>query len=77
MNEERQVIRSYKFGLCYLAKGQSTEEEMFANQAENSSAKFQQFLSFIGEKIELKGWKGYRAGLNVAGTWCQVNKGIE
>jgi RAP1 GTPase activating protein 1 len=29
--EERQVIRSYKFGLCYVAPGQTTEEEMFAN----------------------------------------------
>lgn len=29
--EERQVIRSYKFGLCYVAPGQSTEDEMFQN----------------------------------------------
>ena len=30
--EERQVIRSYKFGVTYLAPGQSTEEEMFMNR---------------------------------------------
>jgi RAP1 GTPase activating protein 1 len=30
--EERQVIRSYKFGLCYLSAGQSTEQEMFQNR---------------------------------------------
>ena len=29
--EERQVIRSYKFGVAYLAQGQTTEEEMFSN----------------------------------------------
>lgn len=29
--EERQVIRSYKFGLVYIAPEQTTEEEMFAN----------------------------------------------
>lgn len=29
--EERQVIRSYKFGVTYCKKGQFTEEEMFAN----------------------------------------------
>lgn len=30
--EERQVIRSYKFGVTYLASGQTTEEQMFANK---------------------------------------------
>jgi RAP1 GTPase activating protein 1 len=29
--EERQVIRSYKFGLLYCAAGQSGEEEIFSN----------------------------------------------
>ena len=29
--EERQVIRSYKFGVTYCKAGQSTEAEMFAN----------------------------------------------
>lgn len=64
--EERQVIRSYKFGLAYLAKGQSTEEEMFRNRMEDTSPEFKDFLNFLGETIELKGWKGYRAGLDVA-----------
>lgn len=66
--EERQVIRSYKFGVTYLAAGQSTEEQMFANKLENASPQFKQFLSFLGETIELKGWKGYRAGLDVSGS---------
>ena len=60
-----QVIRSYKFGICYLAEGQSTEEQMFANTWESTSPAFRQFLDFLGERIELKGWKGYRAGLDV------------
>ena len=29
--EERQVIRSYKFGVAYCKDGQCTEEDMFAN----------------------------------------------
>ncbi|TPX37237.1 hypothetical protein SmJEL517_g01108 [Synchytrium microbalum] len=66
--EERQVIRSYKFGVTYLAPGQSNEEEMFMNRMENVSPQFRQFLTFLGETIELRGWKGYRAGLDVAGT---------
>ncbi|KAI9199796.1 uncharacterized protein BJ171DRAFT_462005 [Polychytrium aggregatum] len=62
--EERQVIRSYKFGLTYLGSGQATEEEMFSNKHEHTSQGFKQFLNFLGETIELKGWKGYRAGLD-------------
>ncbi|KAL3894438.1 MAG: hypothetical protein SGCHY_005274, partial [Lobulomycetales sp.] len=65
--EERQVIRSYKFGVGYLKKGQSTEEHMLSNKYEDSSPEFKQFLAFLGETIELKGWKGYRAGLDVSG----------
>eukprot|EP00158_Paraphelidium_tribonemae_P001232 Partr_v1_DN24146_c0_g1_i1_m71146 putative GTPase activating protein len=64
--EERQVIRSYKFGLLYVAPGQSTEEEMFQNSYDQSSPAFKNFLNFLGERIELKGWKGYRAGLDIS-----------
>ncbi|KAI9137073.1 hypothetical protein BKA69DRAFT_62166 [Paraphysoderma sedebokerense] len=64
--EERQVIRSYKFGLCYLRSGQRTEEEMFSNKEADTSPEFREFLNFIGETIELRNWKGYRAGLDVA-----------
>lgn len=64
--EERQVIRSYKFGLVYVGEGQTTEEEMFKNDdSHEKSKKFAEFLSFLGEKIELKGWKGYKGGLDV------------
>ncbi|KAI9333768.1 hypothetical protein DFJ73DRAFT_764253 [Zopfochytrium polystomum] len=66
--EERQVIRSYKFGLVYVGPGQATEEEMFLNRHENTSPAFKQFLSFLGETIELRGWKGYRAGLDISGS---------
>ncbi|KNE67585.1 hypothetical protein AMAG_12037 [Allomyces macrogynus ATCC 38327] len=61
--EERQVIRSYKFGLGYLRHGQTTEEHMFSNT--EGAPSFKEFLNFLGEKIALKGWKGYRAGLDV------------
>lgn len=32
---------------------------------EEVSPAFNQFLTFLGEKIELKGWKGYKAGLDI------------
>ncbi|KAL7749241.1 hypothetical protein RI367_005393 [Sorochytrium milnesiophthora] len=63
--EERQVIRSYKFGVAYLRPGQTTEAEMFANSDADTSPEFKEFLTFLGETIQLKGWKGYRAGLDV------------
>ncbi|KAJ3339155.1 hypothetical protein HDU93_008541 [Gonapodya sp. JEL0774] len=64
--EERQVIRSYKFGVAYLSAGQTSEEEMFRNRTERTSKAYQHFLSFLGERIDLKGWKGYRAGLDTS-----------
>jgi len=63
--EDRQVIRSYKFGLLYAKAGQSKEVELFNNKNEETSKEFKEFLNFIGERIELKNWKGYRAGLDV------------
>jgi RAP1 GTPase activating protein 1 len=74
--EERQVIRSYKFGVGYVAKGQTTETEMLSNKPgisiifsmqESVSEEYKKFLNFLGETIELKAWKGYRAGLDVSG----------
>ncbi|KAJ3067588.1 hypothetical protein HDU98_009202 [Podochytrium sp. JEL0797] len=66
--EERQVIRSYKFGVAYCKSGQVKEEDMMSNKHEDASPAFKGFLQFLGETIELRGWKGYRAGLDVSGT---------
>lgn len=56
INEHRQ----YKFGIL-LAHDDQTEDEMFAN---DTTPEFEEFLAFLGEKIELQGWKKYRAGLD-------------
>ena len=48
--------------LCYH-QNKSTEEEMYNNQY--SSDLFDNFLKIIGTKIELNGWTGFRAGLDV------------
>jgi RAP1 GTPase activating protein 1 len=64
--EERQVIRSYKFGVGYVKPGQTTEEQMMANTMAASSLAYKQFLNFLGETIDLQGWKGYRAGLDTS-----------
>jgi len=63
--EEKQVVRSYKFGVGYVKEGQMTELEMLSNCFEDISPEFDTFLHFLGDRIRLKGWKGYRAGLDV------------
>ncbi|EFA75957.1 hypothetical protein PPL_10533 [Heterostelium album PN500] len=61
--EERQRVKSFKFGVLYCAANQSVEEEMFSN--EFGSDDFNEFLSILGERIQLQGWQNYRGGLDV------------
>jgi len=61
--EERQLIRSYKFGVLYCKAGQTDEEQMFSN--EHGSPDFEEFLDALGERVPLQGWPNYRAGLDV------------
>ena len=63
--EERQVIRSYKFGLTHLRQNQTVEEEMFGNSEKENTPAFKEFLSFLGEEVKLKNWTEYKAGLDV------------
>ncbi|GAB1221953.1 hypothetical protein ENUP19_0086G0028 [Entamoeba nuttalli] len=56
----------YKFGLLYCKKGQTTEQEMYDNTEDNdTSNEYNEFIKLIGNIIELKGHKGFRAGLDV------------
>eukprot|EP01094_Clydonella_sp_ATCC50884_P023185 TRINITY_DN5496_c0_g1_i1.p1 TRINITY_DN5496_c0_g1~~TRINITY_DN5496_c0_g1_i1.p1 ORF type:complete len:698 (+),score=150.84 TRINITY_DN5496_c0_g1_i1:401-2494(+) len=57
-------IQRYKFGVIYCAKDQQ-EEQIFSTQFEDTSPAFQQFLTFLGEKVELKGWQHYKGDLDV------------
>lgn len=61
--EEKQTIKGFKFGLLYCAPNQVREDELFAN--EHGSPEFEEFLDFLGERVELKGWNRFRAGLDV------------
>ncbi|GMS82931.1 hypothetical protein PENTCL1PPCAC_5106 [Pristionchus entomophagus] len=60
--DEHVLTNTYKFGVVYQRAGQVTEEEMFGN-ARGSDA-FEEFLAVIGEKVQLKGFQGYRGGLD-------------
>ncbi|KAI8874744.1 hypothetical protein K501DRAFT_161609, partial [Backusella circina FSU 941] len=56
------VPKHYKFGVLNVKEGQSTEETWFSNTG--LSDDLVKFLEIMGEKIELKGYQGYAAGLD-------------
>lgn len=61
--DEHCVVNSFKFGVIYQTQGQTTEEEMFDNKT--SSPALEEFLSLLGDKVELKNFQGFRGGLDV------------
>uniref|UniRef100_A0AAV2M042 Rap-GAP domain-containing protein n=1 Tax=Knipowitschia caucasica TaxID=637954 RepID=A0AAV2M042_KNICA len=61
--DEHVISNNFKYGIIYQKFGQTTEEELFGNTIE--SAAFVEFLEFLGEKIELHNFKGFRGGLDV------------
>lgn len=60
--DEQVLTRTYKVGVLLCRNGQSTEEEMYNN--ESASPMFEQFLSLLGNKVPLKDFGKYRAGLD-------------
>ncbi|KAM6337452.1 GTPase-activating Rap/Ran-GAP domain-like protein 3 isoform 4-T5 [Alca torda] len=60
--EEQEGSVNFKFGVLYAKDGQLTDDEMFSNEIGSES--FQRFLHLLGDTITLKGWTGYRGGLD-------------
>lgn len=56
-------INNHKIGILYVKEGQKTEEEILGN--ETSSSNFKEFLNFLGETVDLKGFEGFNGGLDV------------
>ncbi|XP_054641309.1 rap1 GTPase-activating protein 1 isoform X4 [Dunckerocampus dactyliophorus] len=61
--DEHVISNNFKFGVVYQKFGQTTEEELFGNMEESPA--FVEFLEFLGQKIELHDFKGFRGGLDV------------
>ncbi|XP_067382602.1 rap1 GTPase-activating protein 1-like isoform X6 [Channa argus] len=61
--DEHVISNNFKFGVIYHKFGQTSEEELFNNNEESPA--FVEFLEFLGEKIELHNFKGFRGGLDV------------
>ncbi|XP_026790513.1 rap1 GTPase-activating protein 2a isoform X10 [Pangasianodon hypophthalmus] len=62
--DEHEVNNTFKFGVIYQKFGQTSEEELFGNNEETPA--FAEFLSVLGDNIELQDFKGFRGGLDVS-----------
>lgn len=60
--DEHVLVSSFKFGILYQMRGQTSEEELFSNRT--SSPAFEEFLDLLGRRVRLKDHKGYRGGLD-------------
>lgn len=54
----------FKIGVLYARDFQTTEEDFYNNQ-DIRDQDFDKFLALIGQRVRLKGYKGFRGGLDV------------
>ena len=57
-------------GVMYCRAGQQTEEEMYNN--EEGGPAFLEFLDLLGQRVRLKGFQKYKAGLCNKSKWRVV-----
>ncbi|XP_031432829.1 rap1 GTPase-activating protein 2 isoform X2 [Clupea harengus] len=62
--DEHRVSRNFKFGVLYQKEGQLTEEDILSNSEENEE--FVDFLSVLGQTVKLRGFTGFRGGLDIS-----------
>ncbi|KAK2148696.1 hypothetical protein LSH36_487g05001 [Paralvinella palmiformis] len=60
--DEHVVTNTFKFGVIYQKFGQTSEEELFGNI--HHSPAMDEFLDVLGDRIQLKDFKGFRGGLD-------------
>ncbi|GFS13345.1 Rap1 GTPase-activating protein 1-like [Elysia marginata] len=66
--DEHVLTHNFKFGVIYQKKGQTSEEELFGNRTHSPA--LDEFLNTIGDRVQLKDFKGFRGGLDT--THCQT-----
>lgn len=54
--DEHVLVSQFKFGVLYQRFGQTSEEQLFSNR--HGSPAFDEFLSLLGQRIQLKDHKG-------------------
>ncbi|XP_076454839.1 GTPase-activating Rap/Ran-GAP domain-like protein 3 [Babylonia areolata] len=61
--EEQEGSVNFKIGVLYAKEGQTTDDEFYSN--EEGSEAFYQLVDLLGERIKLKGWDKFKAGLDI------------
>ncbi|XP_045201546.2 GTPase-activating Rap/Ran-GAP domain-like protein 3 isoform X4 [Mercenaria mercenaria] len=61
--EEQEGSVNFKIGVLYAKEGQTSDDEFFCN--EHGSDEFNKFLRLLGDRVRLKGWDKFKAGLDV------------
>jgi hypothetical protein len=70
MEEMMTIKRTVKFGVLLCKGGQEDENKMFQN---SMTPALEEFLDFMGTKIELAGWTGFAGGLDTSAE-CRTGK---
>ena len=60
--DELRITTEYKFGVILVKPEQYKEEDVFANK--EGSEEYEEFLTILGDKIDLQGFTGYCGGLD-------------
>ena len=53
---------NHKFGILFQRTGQTTEEEILGNCS--ATSEYQEFLSFLGDSVNLQSFRGFSGGLD-------------
>ncbi|XP_074704154.1 rap1 GTPase-activating protein 1 isoform X1 [Strix aluco] len=61
--DEHVLSNHFKFGVIYQKLGQTSEEELFSTTEESPA--FTEFLDVLGQRVQLRDFKGFRGGLDV------------
>lgn len=72
------TLNRFKFGVAYLDRFDTSEQQMLSNTIEDSSTSeaFSDFLRGLGDEICLNGWTGFAGGLDVSGECLTGQKAI-
>ncbi|KAM6236638.1 LOW QUALITY PROTEIN: rap1 GTPase-activating protein 1 [Spheniscus humboldti] len=61
--DEHVLSNHFKFGVIYQNWGRTSEEELFGTTEESPA--FTEFLDVLGQRVQLRDFKGFRGGLDV------------
>ncbi|KAK3611810.1 hypothetical protein CHS0354_040479 [Potamilus streckersoni] len=61
--EEQEGSVNFKFGVIFAKEGQTSDDEFYSN--EHGNEHFESFIKLLGDRVKLKGWEKFKAGLDV------------